>query len=187
MPILPAEPSCFPEHLFDCVDDLPNQGDRYWRVLHTKPRQEKSLARQLRQGQVPFFLPLISRRSLIRGRLLTSYIPLFAGYCFLLADEKERVKALATHRVVNALDVPDQKELWHDLRQIRRLIESGVPITPEGQLVAGTLVEIRSGPLAGLSGVIVRQANQRRFVVQVDFIHRGASVEVDDYMLAKAE
>jgi hypothetical protein len=186
MPILPAEPSVFPDQLFADPAALPT-AERHWRVLHTKPRQEKSLARQLRQAEVPFYLPLIARRSKIRGRLMTSFIPLFTGYCFLLSNEKERVKALATHRVVNALEVADQGKLWHDLQQIHRLIETGAPITPEGQLVPGTPVEIRSGPLAGLQGIIIRAGNQRRFVIQVDFIHRGASVEVEEYMLARAD
>jgi len=186
MPILPAEPSVYPGQLFG-DQAAPQMDGRLWHVLHTKPRQEKSLARQLRQSELPFFLPLIARRAMRRGRLQTSYLPLFTGYCFLLASEKERIKALATNRIVRALQVPDQGKLWEDLQQIHRLIETGAPITPEGRLIPGALVEIRSGPLTGMKGVIVRTAKAKRFVVQVDFIQRGASVELEDYMLARTE
>jgi ribosomal protein L24 len=47
----------------------------------------------------------------------------------------------------------------------------------------GDVVEISSGPLAGLTGTIVRTATARRFVVTVDFIQQGASVLLDDHTL----
>ena len=57
---------------------------------------EKSLARQLLDQQVPFFLPLIPHRNRVRGRILTSHVPLFTSYVFLLANQQERLTALAT-------------------------------------------------------------------------------------------
>jgi transcriptional antiterminator RfaH len=182
MPFLPPEPNAFPQGLF--VDEDPHvRQDRQWWVLHTKPRQEKSLARQLLQAQVPFYLPLIERRSLIRGRVLHAHIPLFPGYLFLLGQRDERVTALATNRVVHTLEVPDQRTLWVDLTQVYRLIDTGAPITPEERLEPGAFVEISRGPLAGLKGRIIRAASGRRFVVQVNFIQRGASVLIDDFNL----
>jgi transcription antitermination factor NusG len=118
---------------------------------------------------------------------MTSHLPLFPSYVFLFGDRQERVSALSTNRIVRALDVPDQSVLWQDLRQIHRLIAAGVPITPESQLTSGMMVEITSGPLAGLRGRILRGASGRRFVVQVDFIQRGASVVLDDFTLRRLE
>jgi transcriptional antiterminator RfaH len=173
-------------------DDLLEEGalrdvaGRLWWVLHTRPRQEKSLARQLHAGHVPFYLPVVSRRCRMRGRTMTSRVPLFPGYVFLLADAEERVAALATCRVARTIRVTDQERLWGDLRQIHRLISCGAPITSEERLVPGMPVEIRSGPLAGLKGKILRTASGRRFVVEVDFIQKGASVLLEDFMLEKA-
>jgi transcription antitermination factor NusG len=99
---------------------------------------------------------------------------------FLLANREERIAALTTARVVQPLRVVGQEELWHDLAQIYRLIASGAPVMPEERLFPGALVEISSGPLAGLKGKILRAASGSRFVVQVDFIQRGASVLLDD-------
>lgn len=185
MPILKLEPTQYPEDLFS-AEASPIQG-RTWLVLHTRPRQEKGLARQLYKNQVPFYLPLVARRLLVRGRPMTSHIPLFAGYLFLLGNDAERVKALATHRVVHALKVPDQQRLFQDLCQVHRLIDIGAPITPEDRLAPGMTVEIRSGPLVGLRGKIMRTTSGRRLVVQVDFIQRGASVELDDFALVRAD
>ena len=81
------------------------------------------------------------------------------------------------------LEVADQKTLWDDLTQVHRLINTGAPITPEERLEPGAPVEISRGPLAGLKGRIIRAASGRRFVVQVNFIQRGASVLIDDFNL----
>jgi len=186
MPILPAEQNCFPESLLAAATP-PEMAGRIWWVLHTRPRQEKSLARQLLASAVPFYLPLVSRRLRVRGRPLTSHMPLFTSYLFLLAARDDRLVALATSRVVRCLPVANQEGLWRDLRQVHLLLRSGVPVTPEERLAPGMLVEIRNGPLAGLKGTILQAASQRRFVVAVDFIQRGASVLLDDCSLVPVE
>jgi transcriptional antiterminator RfaH len=183
MPVLAPEPVLFPDCLFD--NRSPEHSVRRWWVLHTRPRQEKCLARQLYNLQVPFYLPLIARRWRSRGQMLTSHVPLYDGYVFLLADRDQRITALTTHRVVRSLEVSDQEQMWRDLGQTNRLIASGAPVTPEDRLAPGEMVEIRSGPLAGLQGRILRTASGRRFIVQVDFIQRGASVLLDDYTLTR--
>jgi transcriptional antiterminator RfaH len=186
MPVLKAEPNHFPATLFQ-EPNLPEAADRVWWVLHTKPRQEKSLARFLYERQVPFYLPQVERRWPSRGRVLRSFVPLFPGYVFLLGDGGERLAALSTNRVVRSLDVADQARLVNDLHQLYRLITSGAPVTPEERLAPGKCVVIRNGPLAGLKGKILRSATGRRFVVEVDFIQRGASVLLDDFSLAAVE
>jgi transcriptional antiterminator RfaH len=181
MPILPVEEAVYPATLF--AEGPQPSAERNWWVLHTRPRQEKCLARQLHQRQLPFYLPVVPRRSQIGGRVFTSQLPLFTGYAFLYGSERERLAALATGRVANVLRVADQERLWQDLRQVHHLIEAGAPITPEGRLAPGVRVEIRCGPLAGLKGKIIRTGSSRRFIVEVDFIQRGASVELDDFAL----
>jgi transcriptional antiterminator RfaH len=178
MPILAAEPSQCPADLFEA----PAPAERWW-VLHTRPRQEKALARQLHRESVGYYLPLITRRTKIRGKIIPVYIPLFPGYLFLNASSEGLMQAQATRRVARHLEVVNQQQLWQDLRQVHQLIETGLPITPELALVPGARVEVRTGPLAGLRGVIVRSASAQRFIIQVDFIQRGASVLIDDYML----
>src|ERR1700733_5316828 len=116
MPILSAEPAVYPEGLFASA----NGSDRLWRVLHTKPRQEKSLARLLCEREIPFFLPLAPKRARIRGRIRESHLPLFAGYVFLLGNEEDHLFVRTTHRIARSLEVPNQARLWDDLRQIHR-------------------------------------------------------------------
>ena len=198
MPILSLEPQFFPADLFEAqarpyygpVCDRDPSGTpqpprpRVWSVLHTRPRQEKSLARTLHATQIPFFLPLARRWVSVRNRAVTSHNPLFPSYLFLLADQEERLTVLSTSRVVQAIPVADQQRLVRDLIQIHRLLGLGAKVDGEDRLTPGTAVEIQSGPLAGLKGKIVQEASRRRFVVEVDFIQRGASVMLDGFSLA---
>lgn len=181
MPVLAAEPALFPETLFD---GPPAEGSR-WLVLHTRPRQEKAVARELTAARLPFFLPLVAKRLNMRGRRMTSFVPLFPGYVFRLAGREEPPLARLAPRLAHRLDVPDQSRLWDDLRQIRQLIHSGLPITREDRLGPGAQVTICQGPLAGLRGKVVRTASDYRFVVRVDFIQQGACVLLDGDCLSE--
>jgi transcription antitermination factor NusG len=183
MPILPAEASFYPETLF--AEKGIDVGDRRWRVMHTRPRQEKALARDLLARRVAFFLPLMTKAGRARGKATPSYVPLFPGYLFALAGRNEWGHPLATRRVARSLDVPHQDQFWRDLRQIQQLIASGLPIQSEPVLEAGSPVEICAGPLMGLRGIVIKAAAGERFVVKVNFIERGASILIDRAMLEK--
>ncbi len=184
MPILPPEPYLFPDDLF--VQSAPGPGEpRRWWALHTRPRAEKALSRGCLSRRLPFFLPLCRRHTRARGKTLTAHVPLFSGYLFLLADEDERVQALTTNLVANCLPVPDQAELHADLSGVHRLMASDLPVAPEDRLPPGTLVEIVRGPLAGLQGKVIRQGKHLRFIVEVHFLHKGARVDLEGWMLEK--
>jgi transcriptional antiterminator RfaH len=169
----------FPDALFE-QDSHWEMGPCRWWVIHTRPRQEKALARQFCRAETPFYLPLAARRKRFGRRIITSHVPLFPGYLFVLAEKSERFHGLGLMKIVRSLEVGDQERLWENLKQVWRMIASGLPVTPEDRLGPGDHVLVRSGPLAGLRGQIVRTVGGRRFVVRVDFIQRGASAVLDD-------
>jgi transcription antitermination factor NusG len=181
MPILSEEQSLYPETLLDEL--LPESSVRRWWALHTKPRQEKAVARSILAFRIPFYLPLVRKRTSYRGQQLVSHVPLFAGYVFVFSSEEERVRALLTHRIAQALWVEDQDRLQFDLRQFRQLILSDAPLTVEARLKPGNTVRVLRGPFSGLEGVVLKRRGQTRLLVALNFLQRGASVEIDDYLL----
>src|SRR5689334_8038039 len=134
MPILPADPCSFPDGLLEEMEDRKRLT---LSVLQTKPRQEKALARHLHSQQVPFYLPLYKKNSRIRGKVVDSYLPLFAGYLFLAAPPGELSRGAFNRHVARSLPVPDQDGLWRDLGQIDTLIRTGFPISPQKELAPG--------------------------------------------------
>lgn len=177
MPVLKKEISLLPENLF--TDDWVPDPDAAWWVIHTLPRAEKSLARQLCRQGVSFYLPLYERKSRKQRRAISSFLPLFPGYLFIVANEQQRAGVFQTNLVANCLEVQDQQRLRSDLRQIHGLVVSGKTLSPEQKLHPGSNAEITSGPLKGYRGKVVRAGSGMRFVIEVDFLQSGASVEVD--------
>jgi transcriptional antiterminator RfaH len=185
MPILKEEPSLYPETL---LDELPvNVADRRWLALYTKARQEKSLAREMLKQRIPFYLPLVKKTSASRGRKRVSLTPLFGGYLFLFAATEERLRCLATNRISRILTVEQPEQLVFDLRQFRRLIAAGAPLTIEARLAPGRKVRVRQGAFAGLEGTVLKRRGETRLLVAINFLQKGASVEIDDFLLEPLE
>jgi transcriptional antiterminator RfaH len=186
MPLLPLESFLFPDALFE--NETPFlQDDACWWVMHTKPRTEKTLARNCVMQEISFYLPIYEHRWHSQGRMRQAYLPLFPGYVFVRGDEQARLAALKTRLVVSCLPVPDQQELHDDLSRLHRLLTSGALVTPEDRLSPGMWVEITSGPLMGLTGKILRRGGRSRFVVEVEFLQRGVSAEVEGWTLQPIE
>jgi transcriptional antiterminator RfaH len=182
MPLLEAEPCLFPDNLFT-EPSVVRTGEGRWWVLYTRARMEKALARQLRGKGIPFYLPLYKQTWKANGRLRSSYLPLFTGYVFLHGDDSARVAALETNLLSSTIPVADQTRLYEDLARVERLLGGSSPVTPEDGLSPGTPVEVTAGAFQGLRGKVVRRGERARFVVEVEFLRRGVSIEAEGWSL----
>ena len=183
MPILPRQRDIFPDTLFDEPTAADGLG---WIAFYTLSRREKDLMRKLEAASIPFYAPLVQRR--LRspgGRTRLSYVPLFPGYVFSLVDDDQRRAALATNTVARWLPIGDATAFVADLRNIKRLIDTDQPLTPEARLEAGQPVRVRSGPLLGIEGTVVKRRSGQRLVVAVRFLNQGASIELEDIDLER--
>lgn len=185
----PTWPCLYPDDLLsgNRQFDQAGSGDANWWMVYTKSRQEKSLAKQLFSRGVPFYLPLIKRRSLSRGRARISIVPLFTGYLFLYGTGAERLVALETNRVSSAVRVGEEGRLQKDLLRIADLIANDAPLTPESRLVAGQRVRVKSGPFVGHEGVVFQRHGKTRLMVIVDFMQQGVSMAIEDCYLEAYE
>jgi transcriptional antiterminator RfaH len=190
MPILPRQRDLFPDTL---LDDLPTPAatghavdERSWIAFYTLSRREKDLMRKLEAAAIPFYAPLVKRRlRSAGGRARISFVPLFPGYVFSLVDDDQRRAALATNTVARWLPIGDSAGFVSDLRNIRRLIATDQPLTPEALLEPGQPVRVRSGPLAGIEGTVIKRRGGQRLVVAVHLLNQGASIEVEDVDLER--
>ncbi len=117
------------------------------------------------------------------GRIRTTYAPLFNNYVFLCGDDEARYQAVCTGCVQKATPITDVEGFVTDLRQIRDLINMGVPLTLESRLEAGQRVRVRSGAFMGYEGVILRREQETRLLVSVKFMEQGVSVKLEDCQL----
>ncbi len=183
MPILPREPDIYPAELFE-QPDAQDAGSEPWWAMYTLARREKELMRRLRGLEISFYGPMIHKRSRSPGgRVRDSYVPLFPSYVFVRGSEEQRQRALTTNCVSRCIPVADPAQLVHDLQQVQRLIELDAPLTVEARIEPGRRVRVRSGPMAGLEGLVVKRRGKDWLVVAVEFLQQGASVLLEDFQV----
>jgi hypothetical protein len=186
MPILPAEPEMYPDHLWQ--GEVPAADSHRWWCLHTKPRQEKQADRVLQKRRICHYLPQVRRvQRTPGGRKIESLIPLFPGYMFLHGDDYHRVGAMQGNHLASVLEVPNQAALERDLRRIHQMLASGLPVIPEPVFVVGARIRILAGPLRGIVGTVIRRGGRDRFVAFVHYLSCGATIDLQDWQVEPAQ
>lgn len=153
--------------------------DGRWWVLHTKPRQERVLAKTLASAGVRHFLPLIRRCRTSGRRRVDFATPIFPGYVFLCGDDADRLTALRTNRIARVLEVPDQDGLRRDLSHVWRIVDGDCPVELYPGLREGCRCQVISGSLAGLEGIVLRRRGPWRVYVAVTFLGQSAELEIE--------
>ena len=181
MPILAREIDIFPDDLLT-GQELDGDGESSWWAVYTRSRQEKALIRSLHSLEIPFYCPIIAHRFRSpAGRVRTSFLPLFRNYVFMYSDGFNRHRALKTNFISRIIEVENGAELRSDLRQLQLLIAAGTPLSVETNLQPGIKVRIKTGPLVGVVGVILKRQGRDHLVVAVNFLQQGASVRLDEF------
>jgi transcription antitermination factor NusG len=162
---------------------------REWLAVHTWSCQEKRVARHLSVRNVEFFLPLYRRISHWKNGLRVPIeSPLFPGYIFVKIERKERFRILelaGTHSIVGTPHEPTPLPSA-EIEMLRERIHL-LGAEPHSYLNVGDRVNVRSGPLNGMSGIVVRRRNGCRLVVSLALIMKSIAVEVDERDLETAE
>ncbi len=154
-----------------------------WYAIQTLCRYEQRISRELTAKGFPTYLPLLreTRQWTDRKKVIES--PVFGGYIFVRHDAspRSRVRVLETSGVVRMLGdnhapVPVAD---FEIESLRRTLESNVACQRCEYPALGALVKIQTGPLAGISGRLVRIHNRLRLVLSVSTVRQAISVEVD--------
>lgn len=166
------------DNLFVCDDP-----DKRWCVVYTRSRREKKIAAQCRQFGIRHYLPLRKSVTGRRGRRYTAMVPIFSGYVFVYMDWADRRRLFQGHHIARIIDVVDQEKLLDELRDIRRVEQSGSFLHPIFKIAKGKRVRIIDGPLAGLEGKVSRIKGKDCVVLTVDIIRQAVACEIDVAMV----
>jgi transcription antitermination factor NusG len=155
--------------------------DRHWYAAYTIPRHEKRVAELLASRNIEAFVPLYrAARQWKKSAPAILELPLFPCYLFVRTGRVGRASVLSTPGVLSI--VGSSKESWPlpplEIEALR-LGTQMRKVEPHPYLVVGNRVRIKSGPMAGLEGILVRKKNEVRFVLTLDAIMRSVAVEID--------
>jgi transcription antitermination factor NusG len=169
------------------VEGFPGRASGNWFVLRTRSRQEKILANDLRAQRIACFLPLLRMQRLYCSRRITVEVPMFPGYLFLRGSTDDAYCADRTKRVAQIIAVADQHRLDWELANLAQVMASNIRVDPYPYLKRGVRVEIKSGPLRGLQGLVEDRSRLHRLVLQIEALGQAVSLEVDAAIVELAE
>ena len=153
-----------------------------WYALYTLPRHEKRVADQITRQGFACFLPLYRSIRRWKDRRKELALVLFPGYVFVRMALQSRVRVLQLPGAVHLVGFNGQPaELPEDeIETLRSRLTGSGNIEPHPYLCAGRHVRVRSGPLQGLEGIILRTKDRCRIVLSIHLIMRSIAIEVDD-------
>jgi transcription antitermination factor NusG len=155
---------------------------KQWFAVYTTCRHEKRVSEHLELRTIEHYLPLYrSRRKWKDGSKVILSLPLFPGYVFVRIGRAERVPVLEVPGVLwfvgNSSAHPTPLPEF-EIDTLRAALDPS-RVEPFPLLTAGQRVRIRSGSLAGIEGIVVRQKNSFRVVITLELIRQSIAVEVD--------
>jgi transcription antitermination factor NusG len=157
-----------------------------WYAAQTCAKHEKSVLDQLSQRTVEAYLPVYSSVRRWKDRRVRLELPLFPGYVFVRLALRDRLQVLQTPSVVRLVGFGGQPAALPDqeIDKLRQGLACDMRLERHPYLKVGRRVRVRSGPLEGLEGILVRRKNASRFVISLDLIMRSVAVEIDVAELA---
>ena len=158
-----------------------------WHALYTRHQHEKAIAHILAFKGFDVFLPLYAAAHCWKDRSKELSLPLFPCYVFLRGGLERRFDIMTTpgiHMLVTSgghpAVVPDE-----EINAVRQLVERARRVEPHPFLKSGDWVRVKSGPLIGVDGILVRKKNLFRLVISMEILGKSAAAEVDASMVER--
>ncbi len=152
-----------------------------WYAAYTCARHEKRVAEQLERRSLELFLPLYETVHRWKNGRVRLELPLFPGYVFVRIALQERLRVLEVPSVVRlvgfgGLPTPLPEG---EVEALREGLTRDLHAEPHPFLSVGRKVRVRSGPLQGLEGILLRRKGNCRVVISMDLIMRSIVVDLD--------
>ena len=158
-----------------------------WHALYTRHQHEKVVARVLENKGFEIFLPLYPTARRWKDRTKQLSLPLFPCYVFLrggLDRWLDIISTLGIHSFVGSdgqpATIPET-----EIDAVRKGVEKGVRVEPHPFLRCGDWVRVKSGPLEGIEGILLRKKNLFRLVLSVELLEKSVALEVDAWAVER--
>jgi len=153
-----------------------------WYAIHTCPRHEKRVAQQVEQHSLPCFLPLYRSVRRWKDRRKELQMVLFPGYVFVRMALTRKLQVLQLPGVVRIVSFHGEPAALpgQEIEALQARWCSELKVEPHPYLRAGRRVRVRSGPMQGLEGIVVRRKDRCRIIFSIELIMRSVAAEVDE-------
>lgn len=152
-----------------------------WYAVYVRAQREKVVSDLLAYKGYEAFVPTYRAVRRWSDRKVELDVPLFPGYVFMRMEIEKRLPVLTTPGVIYVVGqgkvpvaLPED-----EMAAIQRVLALQCKAEPHAFLKTGQSLRLRTGPLAGLEGVLVKIKAGYRLVLSIDLLQRSISAEVD--------
>lgn len=150
-----------------------------WFALRVRSRHEFAVRDALDAGAFKSFLPTYSETVRWTDRTKITIRPLFCGYVFArFMRIAEQARVLSITGVIQILG-RDELSCIPDAEIDNIRLVASLPAVPCPYVAVGKAVVITSGPLTGVSGVVVKTKGSLRLVVSVEMLGQSCAITID--------
>lgn len=152
-----------------------------WYAIYTVHKHEKSVLRHLDMRAIEAFLPTYEVMRLWRNRQRVKVpVPLFPGYLFVRTGNLDYTRVLQCPGIVRLVgNHRGPLPIADSVIELLRVSVVEKKIEPYRELAVGKRVRIKSGPMQGVEGVLIRKNNAWRFVLSIELINQHAVIEME--------
>lgn len=156
-----------------------------WYAVSTRHQHERIVAEVLTKKGFETFLPVYSSARRWKDRTKILSLPLYPSYVFLRGGLDRRLQLVTTPGLVGVVSFAGRPGIIPDteIEAIRRVITGRLQVEPCPFLRDGEWVRVKSGPLEGVEGILIRRKTLCRLVLSVELLGRSVAVEVDSSLV----
>jgi len=152
-----------------------------WYALRTKHQHEKSVTNVLAEKGFEVLCPTYAEVHRWKDRKKEVTLPLFPGYLFFANGLERKVDLLSTPGACAIVSFGNTPALvpQSEIEAIQLAMLSSRVLGPHPFLKEGDKVRLRSGPLAGIEGILQKWKDGYRLVLSIELLGRSVAVEVE--------
>jgi transcriptional antiterminator RfaH len=149
-----------------------------WHVAHTRPKCEKKFAALMAAEGFTHDLPVgkVQRRYGARIRVHTK--PIFPGYVFAQVPNDAKPRCYQQNLLVRLIEVNNEPRFLSQLEDVRRIAASGLETAVRKLFPKGHTVQVVSGPLRGMQGVVDDPDRPGGVIIMIDALQQGLLVKI---------
>ena len=162
----------------------------YWYAVYTKSRCEKAACSALLDAGIKAYIPIIEKTRLYKRKKRVVKFPLIPSYVFVKICRSDIIKVLQNSHVINFVKCGKsiakiKEEEIETLKKVTGEI-SDIDVALEN-IKKGDRVEIISGSLVGIKGILLKKAGKRNFSIRLESIGVNLDVQIDKSYLRKVK
>ncbi len=159
-----------------------------WFAIQTRYKREKLVRAALERKGVQAYLPINKVIRKWERKVREVELPLINCYLFVKITKSQYIKVLETENVVNfvrfsknLISIPEK-----EIDLLKRITGEFQNLEIDNESISeGDEIEIISGNLTGLKGVLIQKNNKKKLKVKLDCLNYFLLMEVDSKLLRK--